>query len=150
MNWLHGLVAAMGLTATNADASEPPKVAPKHKWPSTDAPDKTDPYWEANNNMNLNGTQYLKVEVAPDKWEWAVDEKAMAHLRQIEQSRRDLYWALRSRVLTVKEMAQVKQYDYHIIVEPMTPYREEDVRRQFNDALLQQANLVRSERDAKP
>lgn len=60
--------------------------------------------------------------------------------RAREQQRCDLYWALRSRVLTDQEMQQVEEYDYRLTIGD-NPYNELEKRREFNDALLAQFKL---------
>jgi hypothetical protein len=116
-------------------------MSSKNEWPNTTAPDKTNPYWERNNNMNCNGTQYKKAEVEPGKWQWIVDEAAMNYLAEIEKHRRDLYWALRSRVLTDAEMLEVEGYGDRLNIQPMVSYNAEEKKREMNDALLQQFKL---------
>lgn len=55
--------------------------------------------------------------------------------------RRNLYWALRTRVLTDEEMGRVASLGISLCIEPMTPYREIDKIRELNEALLQQFKL---------
>lgn len=110
----------------------------KREWPDADPPDKSDPYWEFNNNLNLNGTQYKKVEVEAGKWQWKVDEEIEKYKRD-EQLRKDnLYWALRSRVLTAEEMAEIERLGASLIIREMVPYKESEKQKELNDALLQQ------------
>lgn len=126
----------MGLFDKVVDA-----VKPKHKWPDTDPIDKSDPYWECNNNMNCNGTAYKKEEVERGRWQWVVDEKMMKYARDREQHRQDLYWALRSRVLSDDEMREILQYGDGLNVTPNTPYYAADKAKELNEALLQQHRL---------
>lgn len=73
-----------------------------------------------------------------DKGKWVVDDEALKRLADEEKHKADLYWALRSRVLTSKEMAEVAQYGSKLLVHPMQPYFQEEIDREFNAALLQQ------------
>jgi hypothetical protein len=67
-----------------------------------------------------------------------------------EKHRCALYWALRSRVLTIAEMEEVESYDYHLAVEPMQSYNREEKMDEFNAALLQQFKMrLAVERAAK-
>ncbi len=70
-----------------------------------------------------------------------VDEEAMKAVAQYEQHRRDLVWALRSRVLTDGEMKEVEQAGSQLLTQQMVSYRQEEVDRQFNDLILQQFRL---------
>lgn len=81
--------------------------ANKPQWPNTTAPDKTNPYWEFNNNLNVNGVQYQKVEVSPGRWQWAVDDKAMKAMQDYEDAKWKLFFDLSRRKLTHKELMGV-------------------------------------------
>lgn len=113
----------------------------KMEWPNTTPIDKSNPYWEFNNNMNANGTQYRKTEVEPGKWQWTIDQEAMESKARSDQARRDLYWALRTRVLTADEMSRVQQMGLWLVTEENVSYYEADKQRELNDALLQQFKL---------
>lgn len=55
------------------------------------------------------------------------------------QARKDeLYWALRTRVLTSGEMEEVRQHDYSLLTKQWQSYSQSEVQKTFNDALLQQ------------
>jgi hypothetical protein len=114
---------------------------PDHKWPDTDPPDKSDPFWELNNNFTINSTPYKKEEVEPGRWQWVVNQEAQQRLREYEQRESDLWWALRTRVLTDEEMAEVRQHDYHLLARNMQPYNEDNLKRQFDRALVTQLYL---------
>jgi len=120
-----------------------PKRTPaiEHKWPDTAPPDKSSPYWEFNNNLNINGTPYRKEEVEPEKWQWIVDEASLKRQREWEQERRDLWWALRSRLLTDEEMEEVKRQGSWLNVEPMQSYNRTEKAMELTDALHKQALL---------
>lgn len=60
---------------------------------------------------------------------------------QHEQRRRDLYWALRTRILTPEEMEEVRQRDYLLAVQLGVPFYEKDKREEFNNALLMQYKM---------
>lgn len=110
---------------------------PKREWPDTDPPREG----EFGGNLNVNGTQYRKQEVVPGRWQWVVDEKAMRWLEEREAKRRALFWALRSRVLSEEEMAEVTRQGRRLNVDLNVSYREDDKASELNAALLQQAKL---------
>ena len=58
-----------------------------------------------------------------------------------QEEKKKLYYALRTRVLTDEELKKVEQLDYHITVEMMVSYNEQDKKREFLDAMLQQFRL---------
>jgi hypothetical protein len=76
---------------------------------------------------------------------WTVDEAATKAMHEREEKERkhrhDLYWALRTRVLTPQEMKEVEQYDYYLVVNEIAGYSQEEKLKEFNDALLQQFKL---------
>lgn len=123
-------------------------VTPKKMaWPSTDPPDKTNPYWEMNNNLSINGTPYWKVEVKPGKWEWQVNEASLKLLNDEERHRAELWMALRTRVLAADEWKEVLQYGDRINRPPNIPYFAEEKSRELNDAYATQ-QLLRLQRSA--
>ena len=70
--------------------------------------------------------------------------------RQRERSRADLYWALRTRVLTIEEMQQVRNWDYSLVEASGGPYDAQQLKREFLDALYQQFKMrLDSEAKAK-
>lgn len=72
---------------------------------------------------------------------WVINKEAVVDQEKEQKHKYDLYWALRSRVLTSDEMKEVEQYGIYLIVTPMTPFDESEKNREFNDALLQQFRL---------
>lgn len=94
--------------------------------------------------MNL----WKMPELSPEE-----QKRADEHAKRCWQEERDreaLYLALRTRVLTEEEMAEVLRMDYSITIRLASvglnystseSYREEDKRREFNDAIYQQARL---------
>lgn len=82
-------------------------LAHNPQWPDTTPPDKTDPYWKFNNNLNENGTQYHKVEVTPGKWQWKVDEASMKAMQEAENAKWDLYYSLAKRKMSHAELMHV-------------------------------------------
>lgn len=132
-----GILAALLGACKASDETDASKI----EWPNTTPIDKSDPYWEINNNRNINGTQYRKTEVEPGKWQWTIDQEAMESKARSAQARRDLYWALRTRVLTADEMSRVQQMGLWLVTEENTPYYEANKQREFNEALLQQFKL---------
>lgn len=111
---------------------------PAYTWPDTSPIDKTDPYWEGNNNVNFNGTHYKKKEVAPGKWRWVINEKIESMLREHQKEKDDLLWALKTRVLSAEEMDLVRTYGTSLVIRPMQSYKESDKQAEFDAALLQQ------------
>lgn len=67
-----------------------------------------------------------------DQWRWQVSEA---------KKKSELYWALRTRVLTDAEMAEVEQYDYNLLTRTMEPYMPSEVKAEFNQALLIQYKI---------
>lgn len=58
------------------------------------------------------------------------------------QARRDaLVWAMRSRPVTDREMAEFEQQGYSILTRSGQFYSEDQVMREYNDILLQQYRL---------
>ena len=109
------------------------------KWPYCEPPDSNDPYkgWT---NVQINGIPYDKKEI-DGKWQWVVDEKLLREKQQREQHRCDLYWALRSRILTSDEFKEVIQYGSSLNIDLDTPFCSEEKTRELNDALLQQFKM---------
>lgn len=69
--------------------------------------------------------------------------RAMEFQAQRARDRRDLYFALRSRVLSDVEMARVAEMGTELVEDGDECYRQSDVDRAFNEALLQQFKLRR-------
>lgn len=111
------------------------------KWPDTAPPDKTDKFWEFNNNLNVNGTPYKKEEVAPGKWQWAVDKESQRRSWQYEREKSELYMALRTRVVSDAEFDRAKSLGLSLVTQPMVSYRESDKQNELNEAFLQQFKL---------
>jgi hypothetical protein len=108
------------------------------QWPDTTPPDKTDPNWEFNNNMNLNGIQYLKVEVSPGKWQWQVNQAVMAEEYKEESDRRHLFYSLSRRKLTHEELMHI---DDNINVQMNVAFNQNDKYVELYDFLVQQWEL---------
>lgn len=68
----------------------------------------------------------------------AFDDKYFA---KVAAHKKKLYWALRTRVLTDKEMAEVESFDYWLLVDGWRPYDEAVKIAEFNQALLQQYKI---------
>lgn len=58
-----------------------------------------------------------------------------------EREREDLWWALRTRLLTDDEMKQVRGWGDRLNVALATPYNGSEKRKELNDALANQAML---------
>ena len=71
-------------------------------------------------------------------------------LAEYEKHKRDLVFALQSRVLTDQEMGEVASYDYSLLTTCMIPYSETEVRRQFSDLLLTQFKIRAAASNANP
>lgn len=67
--------------------------------------------------------------------------KQVLREKQRETRRRELIFALQSRVLTDAEMETVQSWDYHILVRDCEPYFEHEKRRQFADLLFAQFRI---------
>lgn len=127
-----------------------PRPANEKVWPDTDAPDKSNPYWEFNNNINSNGVQYHKVEVSPDKWQWIVDEPAMKSLRDEEAHKTALWRALTTRVLTEAELKEVGSYGSYLNVPSNTSYDPSQKLQELHNALLIQQMLRGQPKEIHP
>lgn len=68
-------------------------------------------------------------------------EQFQQHIRAEETRNSKLFFALRSRVLTDEEMADVADLDYRILVKMGQPFRKDEVMRMFSEALLQQFKI---------
>ena len=53
----------------------------------------------------------------------------------------EILWAMRTRVLTDKEMAYVRQRDYYILLRNGRSFRESEMRTAFNELLLLQYQI---------
>lgn len=111
----------------------------KYEWPKCEPIDKTDPYWELNNNSCCNGIQYHKVEVTPGNWEWKVHEGIMKLKRDDNERREGLWLALRSRLLTKEEMEEVRMYGSRLNIQEMVSYNEQEKTNELTVALNGQA-----------
>lgn len=58
----------------------------------------------------------------------------------------ELWWALRSRVLTDDEMAEVERARERLVIRIGVLYSQADVEKRFNEGLLQQFRLILAER----
>jgi hypothetical protein len=85
--------------------------------------------------------QFKEQEVSPGKCKMVEDKEGEAETAKMEQHRRDLWWALQTRVLTQEEMAEVRGYGEMINIEPNQPFMEADKQAERNSAFLQQARL---------
>jgi hypothetical protein len=127
-----------------------PDIPPSPAAPSpVETTDSSTPKWPDCNppaddwcgGCNMNGVHYKKTEISPGKWQWIVDVETENYARVQQDRRRNLYWALRSRVLTDEEMAEVGRYGDGLNIEPLQGYMPEEKMRELNDALLQQFKL---------
>lgn len=112
--------------------------AHKPQWPDTTPPDQSDPHWEFNNNMNVNGTPYRKVEVSPGKWQWQIDQKSVEAMQKYELSKMNLFDDLSKRKLSHKELMMV---DTNINIQNMESYFAVDKYAELYDALVRQWEL---------
>lgn len=87
--------------------------------------------------MNSGGTQYK----CTPQGTWAVDQTAMEYASAETKHRSELYWALRTRVLTEVELDEVRRYDYGLLVHYNDPFNPVQVNREYLDALEQQFRL---------
>jgi hypothetical protein len=77
------------------------------------------------------------------------DEEANKRDSQERRRKSELFWALRSRVLTLAEMEEVEQHGDSLNIVPCWPYMKSDKDRELNDALLQQFRLRMAAERAK-
>ena len=81
----------------------------------------------------LNGiTVFADTTAETQKWEAEISAHKFALAR-----------ALVSRCLTAKEFAEATDYGYQLYIEPMEPFREDDLRARFN-AALQTQQIIRT------
>ena len=119
------------------------------QWPYREPPDGSNPYWSR--GVFSNGfCQYKTVEIAPGSYQWTINEDAMAHKRQEYERRHELMWALRSRVLSDEEMAEVSTWGEHLNIDEGIPFSREEKMRELNSLLLQQFQLRAAARAEKP
>lgn len=93
----------------------------------------------------VNGVPYKQDEAG----EWIVDKESQSRLLEYsaaENKRKDdLYFALRSRVLSSEEMAEVQRLGTQLLVRMnggmSQSYREDELEKRLNEALLQQLRL---------
>lgn len=88
-------------------------------------------------STNVNGVHYKCSEDG----RWVIDEEAMAWKAEQQAARDKLYWALRTRVLTDKEMEQVENLGISLIIREMQPFNPKEMHDMLNAALLQQFKL---------
>lgn len=62
-------------------------------------------------------------------------------LAAYEKRKAELFYALRTRLLTPEESQEVMELDYYILVREGVCFNEESLRRIFNEALLQQFKM---------
>jgi hypothetical protein len=91
--------------------------------------------------MSTGDFQYKAIDAGNGRCKWVVDEDAMKVLYKIQQDKKDLYWALRTRPLTDAEMVEVEQEGIMLITPTGVPYNEAEKERELNDALLQQYKI---------
>lgn len=92
-------------------------------------------------SVNFGSGQYSAKEVSPGRWQWVYDEEANAWINQMQSRRRELFWALRTRVLTNEEMAEALEHGDSLNIENMVPYTAAEKSRELNEAYYQQARL---------
>jgi hypothetical protein len=113
------------------------------QWPDTTPPDKTDPFWEMNNNMSINSVLYRKVEVAPGKWQWQVDQETLDEMKKADAHRHELFNALKTRVLTDAELREAVSYGYMFNIDDNVGYDPEQKKRELDEAFAMQTRLWR-------
>ena len=128
----------------------------KYEWPyqrppKDDAERETYKSWVCGNGWS----QFKLEEYEPGKWKWVVDVAAQKAAWRREKEREDLLWALKTRVLTEKEMRAVRQYDYHLCIGMSgsfmsESFSEREKRAEFDRALAMQTALQRAEKNADP
>ena|ERR1700690_3575720 len=84
------------------------------------------------------------VPMKCENGKWIVDVVTLNYYAKENKHRQELYFAMRSRLLSVKEMQEVSTLG-EFLVRPLCPYAcsddPDEYRRAFNDALLQQFKI---------
>lgn len=140
MKWLRKLLSAPAAGGQQEPVKQATK-ARRQEWPDADPIDKTDPFWEFNNNCSVNGTPYKREEVEPGRWQWVADEKIVRLQNEREARRSELWWALRTRPLTPEEANEVRGWGDSINITPMVSYYAEEKSRERILAFEAQARL---------
>lgn len=99
----------------------------------------TQPLKESDKESDLVCPQAIPVDKSDPQWQ--ANEESKRYFHELHQKRRDLYWALRSRVLSDDEMQQVINYGDMLNIEPMQSYISSQKAEELNAALLQQHKL---------
>lgn len=68
-------------------------------------------------------------------------EEQAERMQRREERRKNLIFALQSRLLTADEMADVQAWGYHILIRDNVPFFEDEKRRQFADLLFAQFRI---------
>jgi hypothetical protein len=139
----HFVTGLLGLRPKPAsglgDTASIPRAKRRRTWPDCDPIDKSDEFWEFNNNLSLNGIPYHKEEVEPGRWQWVINAEALRSKQEEAARRSDLWFALRTRVLTSEEMASVRSYGQWLNLQEMVPYDASQKALELNNALANQA-----------
>lgn len=122
---------------------EPPKIeSPNpYKWPNCASPTDFELKHGFYGSLNLNGTQYKKVESEPGCWQWVVDQEIMERNRSYETRRAELWWALYTRVISDEEMDEVLRYGEGISLPYNRPYHPGKKQRELSEAFVAQERL---------
>ena len=91
-------------------------------------------------SFSSNGVQYA-CQKSKDGYQWQVDHAAMKESRKREEDKSNLYWAMRTRILTKAEMKRALAYGDYLNVSEGVSYNEEEKKHELNDAYYQQARL---------
>lgn len=110
----------------------------EYEWPFCAPPTQNASY-----SISDDHHTYCRKETSPGVWQWVIDEKAEEFSRKFEHRKQELAFALVSRVLTDEEFQEVERLGYYLYVREWCPYKEEDLIRRFNEALIQQFKLRR-------
>ncbi len=113
--------------------SKPKAYVPKN--------DFTKPIKECEEHSGTVARSFGEMMLVCKDGRFVVDEQATAEIKKREDHRRDLYWALRTRVLKSSEMDEVKRYGFRLTVDIGESFSEPEKIAEFNAALLQQFNI---------
>jgi hypothetical protein len=72
---------------------------------------------------------------------WVVDKAAMKAVADDDEAKKNLYWALRTRVLTDKEMEQVRQEGVDLLIHNGETFNDVEKEKELNDALVTQFRI---------
>ena len=93
----------------------------------------------------LNDLQkYIQIDGIPyvcKDGSLVINSEALKAMDDADKKKADLYWALRTRVLTDDELEQVRNIGTWLVISRNMPFIEKDITEEYNNALYHQAKL---------